>query len=103
MKLEQYFDKVMRELAIFQHYYQLNTEQALNLPLWEWNSLLEQREKLEAEKQLDNLRINAASFSGGEFYQTIEKMLIAKAYPEIKSNNQQMPTPDFFGVEIPSL
>lgn len=67
--------KVLKELAIFRHFYFLNRKQALNLPKWEWESLIEQYYALKAEDRMHQLYAAGLGFSGGEGMQTYLKNL----------------------------
>jgi hypothetical protein len=68
----------MKELAIFRHFYHLNQEQALSLPLYEWENLIENYNALEAERVLANLYCTSFGFNGGEGFQKFQEVLLSK-------------------------
>lgn len=82
----------MRELAILRHFYNLSRVQALELPLWEYQSLLEEYHRLDASKTLNQLYAVAGGFSGGEGLQSLEKNLRDRIEPQL---------PDYQENELP--
>jgi hypothetical protein len=57
---------VLKELAIFRHFYFLTREDALQLPKWEWEALIENYYSLKSEDRIHQLYSVGLGFSGGE-------------------------------------
>lgn len=58
----------------------MNREQALALPTWEWSSLIENYQAIEAERALNFLYSSTFGFNGGEGFQTFEGILMDKMH-----------------------
>lgn len=57
---------MLKELAIFRHFFYLNRNDALELPQWEWESLISQYYALKAEDRMHQVYSVGLGFSGGE-------------------------------------
>jgi hypothetical protein len=66
VSFEVYLNKVLKELAIFRHFYHLSRKNALRLPVWEWENLLSEYERIQTENSLRNLISVNGGFNGGE-------------------------------------
>lgn len=57
---------MLKELAIFRHFYFLSREEALKLPQWEWEDLIAQYYALKAEDRMHQVYSVGLGFSGGD-------------------------------------
>lgn len=66
---------MLKELAIFQHFYNLSREEALKLECWYWDNLIAQYYSINADKHLNALYCTASGFNGGDSFKAVEKIL----------------------------
>ncbi|BAY20820.1 hypothetical protein NIES2100_05640 [Calothrix sp. NIES-2100] len=81
----------------------MSRQEALELPVWEYENLLENYQRIEAEKTLYNLYSAGAGFNGGDFAKEFVETLQSKMSFQSIENESEMLTPDKLPFNIPSL
>lgn len=94
---------MLNELAIFRHFYNLSRDAALDLPVWEYENLLENYQRIEAEKRLYNIYTTSSGFNGGESATELVQGLQRTISFESVEKDLEMSTPDKLPFNIPAL
>ena len=98
-------------MALLRHFYGLSRSEALNLPTWEYDSLLQEYYRIDAYNVLNNLYATASGFGGGEGSQQLETALRERIEMNLEDGNtsdsieitEDMTFEELFGISVPKI
>lgn len=80
----------------------------MRLPLWEYQSLLEEYYKIDAHKTLNQLYAVASGFNGGEGFEKLERALRSRIESNLIEDvedelDENITLEELIGISIPSI
>jgi hypothetical protein len=97
-------------LALLRHFYGISRKEALELPTWEYDSLLQEYYRIDAYNVLNNLYATASGFGGGEGSQQLETALRQRIDMDLEDSSlnsieirEDMTFEELFGVSVPKI